>query len=190
MLCSTWCKSPNCSKCRASTATTPPSLTSPCMPAQLPVLFQVLNTMCGTLKCQFVGLDFVVCKCYITLLFDLVVCNILHVSKCGYVTSCNNGWCVFLFGVQEVTMDDKSAVKAKGLWEDWHMRQAVDQAVRANHRSGIHYLFLSVELCFCSPYIILSLRFTYWTDLTCSWPLRKLSIALNVACLTGACDQW
>ncbi|XP_058265582.1 zinc finger protein 362b isoform X3 [Hemibagrus wyckioides] len=39
--------------------------------------------------------------------------------------------------VPEVTMDDKSAVKAKGLWEDWHMRQAVDQAVRANHRSGL-----------------------------------------------------
>lgn len=74
----------------------------------------------------------------------------------------------FLFGVQEVTMDDKSVVKAKGLWEDWHMRQAVDQAVRANHRSGKHYLFLSVELYIFSPYIILSLRFTYWTDLTCS----------------------
>lgn len=49
----------------------------------------------------------------------------------------------FLSGDQEVTMDDKSAVKAKGLWEDWHMRQAVDQAVRANHRSGTHYPFHS-----------------------------------------------
>ncbi|XP_072553424.1 zinc finger protein 362b isoform X2 [Salminus brasiliensis] len=38
--------------------------------------------------------------------------------------------------VAELNMDDKSAVKAKGLWEDWHMRQAVDQA-RANHRSGL-----------------------------------------------------
>lgn len=48
---------------------------------------------------------------------------------------------IFLSGDQEVTMDDKSAVKAKGLWEDWHMRQAVDQAVRANHRSGIDHHF-------------------------------------------------
>ena len=33
-------------------------------------------------------------------------------------------------------MDDKSAVKAKGLWEDWHMRQLGEQAGRINHRSG------------------------------------------------------
>ncbi|XP_062871638.1 zinc finger protein 362b [Trichomycterus rosablanca] len=36
----------------------------------------------------------------------------------------------------ELNMDDKSALKAKGLWEDWHMRQAVEQAARVNHRSG------------------------------------------------------
>ncbi|XP_017565557.1 zinc finger protein 362b isoform X5 [Pygocentrus nattereri] len=39
--------------------------------------------------------------------------------------------------VAELNMDDKSAVKAKGLWEDWHMRQVVDQAARVNHRSGL-----------------------------------------------------
>lgn len=33
-------------------------------------------------------------------------------------------------------MDDKSAVKAKGLWEDWHMRQLSEQTGRVNHRSG------------------------------------------------------
>ncbi|XP_076839682.1 zinc finger protein 362b isoform X2 [Brachyhypopomus gauderio] len=33
--------------------------------------------------------------------------------------------------VAELNMDDKSSVKAKGLWEDWHMRQA------GNHRSGL-----------------------------------------------------
>lgn len=33
-------------------------------------------------------------------------------------------------------MDDKSAVKAKGLWEDWHMRQLGEQPGRNNHRSG------------------------------------------------------
>lgn len=33
-------------------------------------------------------------------------------------------------------MDDKSAVKAKGLWEDWHMRQLGEQHGRVNHRSG------------------------------------------------------
>ncbi|KTG31728.1 hypothetical protein cypCar_00019707 [Cyprinus carpio] len=39
--------------------------------------------------------------------------------------------------IAELNIDDKSAVKAKGLWEDWHMRQAVDQASRVNHRSGL-----------------------------------------------------
>uniref|UniRef100_H3CFM2 Uncharacterized protein n=2 Tax=Tetraodon nigroviridis TaxID=99883 RepID=H3CFM2_TETNG len=34
-------------------------------------------------------------------------------------------------------MDDKSAVKAKGLWEDWHMRQLAEQPGRNNHRSGL-----------------------------------------------------
>lgn len=34
-------------------------------------------------------------------------------------------------------MDDKSAVKAKGLWEDWHMRQLSEQPGRVNHRSGL-----------------------------------------------------
>lgn len=33
-------------------------------------------------------------------------------------------------------MDDKSAVKAKGLWEDWHMRQLGEHPGRNNHRSG------------------------------------------------------
>ncbi|XP_051516108.1 zinc finger protein 362-like isoform X2 [Myxocyprinus asiaticus] len=39
--------------------------------------------------------------------------------------------------ISELNIDDKSTVKAKGLWEDWHMRQAVDQANRVNHRSGL-----------------------------------------------------
>ncbi|XP_074498694.1 zinc finger protein 362b isoform X3 [Sebastes fasciatus] len=34
-------------------------------------------------------------------------------------------------------MDDKSAVKAKGLWEDWHMRQLSEQQNRLNHRSVV-----------------------------------------------------
>lgn len=33
-------------------------------------------------------------------------------------------------------MDDKSAVKAKGLWEDWQMRHLSEQTGRINHRSG------------------------------------------------------
>lgn len=37
----------------------------------------------------------------------------------------------------DVNMDDKSAVKAKGLWEDWHMRQLSEQAARLNHRAGL-----------------------------------------------------
>ncbi|XP_072304830.1 zinc finger protein 362b [Eucyclogobius newberryi] len=37
----------------------------------------------------------------------------------------------------DVNMDDKSAVKAKGLWEDWHMRQLSEQSARLNHRAGL-----------------------------------------------------
>ncbi|KAF3860276.1 hypothetical protein F7725_000531 [Dissostichus mawsoni] len=37
---------------------------------------------------------------------------------------------------QDGNMDDKSGVKAKGLWEDWHMRQLTEQQLRLNHRSG------------------------------------------------------
>lgn len=44
--------------------------------------------------------------------------------------------CLYSYIISELNIDDKSAVKAKGLWEDWHMRQAVDQASRVNHRSG------------------------------------------------------
>ncbi|XP_046896095.1 zinc finger protein 362b isoform X2 [Hypomesus transpacificus] len=40
--------------------------------------------------------------------------------------------------VSDVNMDDKSAVKAKGLWEDWHMRQIVEQPSRINHRAGLN----------------------------------------------------
>lgn len=41
-----------------------------------------------------------------------------------------------LLPLSDGNMDDKSAVKAKGLWEDWHMRQLNEQASRINHRSG------------------------------------------------------
>ncbi|TRY96664.1 hypothetical protein DNTS_024272 [Danionella cerebrum] len=39
--------------------------------------------------------------------------------------------------IADLNIDDKSNVKTKGLWEDWHMRQAVEQASRLNHRSGL-----------------------------------------------------
>ncbi|KAL2103323.1 hypothetical protein ACEWY4_000191 [Coilia grayii] len=39
--------------------------------------------------------------------------------------------------VSDLNMDDKTAVKAKGLWEDWHMRASIDQANRVNQRSGL-----------------------------------------------------
>lgn len=43
----------------------------------------------------------------------------------------------------DLNMDDKTAIKAKGLWEDWHMRQSIEQANRINQRSGtlIHKIF-------------------------------------------------
>ncbi|XP_058857914.1 zinc finger protein 362-like isoform X1 [Acipenser ruthenus] len=34
-------------------------------------------------------------------------------------------------------LDDKTSVKAKGLWEDWHLRQIIDQPTRMNHLSGL-----------------------------------------------------
>ncbi|XP_063064542.1 zinc finger protein 362b isoform X2 [Engraulis encrasicolus] len=39
--------------------------------------------------------------------------------------------------VPDLNMDDKAAVKAKGLWEDWHMRASLDQVNRHNQRSGL-----------------------------------------------------
>lgn len=96
--------------------------------------------MYGTFKDINVGLDFVVCRCYIIqnhLILNVKFCMYLNVDMLPAVIMGDD----FLSGDQEVTMDDKTAVKAKGLWEDWHMRQAVDQAVRANHRLGIHHPF-------------------------------------------------
>lgn len=84
--------------------------------------------------------DFMVCRCYITQnswVLYVIFSIYLNVDMLPVVIMGDD----FLSGDQEVTMDDKSVVKAKGLWEDWHMRQAVDQAVRANHRAGIDHHF-------------------------------------------------
>lgn len=48
-----------------------------------------------------------------------------------------NAYLIRLFCLNaDLNMDDKTAIKAKGLWEDWHMRQSIDQANRVNQRSG------------------------------------------------------
>ncbi|KAG2459428.1 zinc finger protein 362-like isoform X2 [Polypterus senegalus] len=42
-----------------------------------------------------------------------------------------------ILGDVNLNLDDKSSVKAKGLWEDWHLRQIIDQPARKNHLSGL-----------------------------------------------------
>ncbi|XP_028663530.1 zinc finger protein 362-like isoform X2 [Erpetoichthys calabaricus] len=42
-----------------------------------------------------------------------------------------------ILGDVNLNLDDKSSVKAKGLWEDWHLRQIIDQPIRKNHLSGL-----------------------------------------------------
>ncbi|XP_035652277.1 zinc finger protein 362a [Oncorhynchus keta] len=42
-----------------------------------------------------------------------------------------------ILGDVNFNLDDKTAIKARGLWEDWHLRQIIDQPSRTNHLSGL-----------------------------------------------------
>ncbi|KAJ8371253.1 hypothetical protein SKAU_G00112810 [Synaphobranchus kaupii] len=42
-----------------------------------------------------------------------------------------------ILGDVNMNLDDKAAVKAKGLWEDWRLRQIIDHPSRSNHLSGL-----------------------------------------------------
>ncbi|XP_072308728.1 zinc finger protein 362a [Eucyclogobius newberryi] len=42
-----------------------------------------------------------------------------------------------ILGDVNLNLDDKSAIKARGLWEDWHLRQLIDHPSRTNHVSGV-----------------------------------------------------
>ncbi|XP_053724986.1 zinc finger protein 362a isoform X2 [Synchiropus splendidus] len=42
-----------------------------------------------------------------------------------------------VLGDVNLNLTDKSAIKARGLWEDWHLRQLIDHPVRTNHVSGV-----------------------------------------------------
>ncbi|CAB1353415.1 unnamed protein product, partial [Coregonus sp. 'balchen'] len=42
-----------------------------------------------------------------------------------------------ILGDVNLNLDDKTAIKARGLWEDWHLRQIIDQPSRTNHLSGL-----------------------------------------------------
>ncbi|TWW61960.1 Zinc finger protein 362 [Takifugu flavidus] len=42
-----------------------------------------------------------------------------------------------ILGDVNLNLDDKSAIKARGLWEDWHLRQLIDHPPRTNHVSGV-----------------------------------------------------
>ncbi|XP_008317857.1 zinc finger protein 362a isoform X2 [Cynoglossus semilaevis] len=42
-----------------------------------------------------------------------------------------------ILGDVNLNLDDKAALKARGLWEDWHLRQLIDHPSRANHISGV-----------------------------------------------------
>jgi len=41
-----------------------------------------------------------------------------------------------ILGDVNLNLDDKAAIKARGLWEDWHLRQLIDHPSRTNHVSG------------------------------------------------------
>lgn len=43
-----------------------------------------------------------------------------------------------ILGDVNLNLDDKAAIKARGLWEDWHLRQLIDHPSRTNHVSGEH----------------------------------------------------
>ncbi|XP_062317038.1 zinc finger protein 362a isoform X2 [Osmerus eperlanus] len=43
-----------------------------------------------------------------------------------------------ILGDVNLNLDDKTAIKARGLWEDWHLRQIIDQPSRTNHLSANH----------------------------------------------------
>lgn len=47
-----------------------------------------------------------------------------------------------ILGDVNLNLDDKTALKARGLWEDWHLRQIIDQP-RTNHLSG------KIPVCMC-----------------------------------------
>ncbi|KAM7006142.1 zinc finger protein 362a [Tautogolabrus adspersus] len=42
-----------------------------------------------------------------------------------------------ILGDVNLNLDDKAAIKARGLWEDWHLRQLIDHPARTNHVSGV-----------------------------------------------------
>ncbi|KAJ7998514.1 hypothetical protein DPEC_G00205710 [Dallia pectoralis] len=42
-----------------------------------------------------------------------------------------------ILGDVNLNMDDKTAIKTRGLWEDWHLRQIIDQPSRTNHLTGL-----------------------------------------------------
>uniref|UniRef100_A0A8C6P753 Zinc finger protein 362a n=2 Tax=Nothobranchius furzeri TaxID=105023 RepID=A0A8C6P753_NOTFU len=42
-----------------------------------------------------------------------------------------------ILGDVNLNLDDKAAIKARGLWEDWHLRQLMDHPSRTNHVSGV-----------------------------------------------------
>lgn len=45
-----------------------------------------------------------------------------------------------ILGDVNLNLDEKAAIKARGLWEDWHLRQLIDHPSRTNHVSGNHSL--------------------------------------------------
>ncbi|XP_026077698.1 zinc finger protein 362-like isoform X1 [Carassius auratus] len=49
-----------------------------------------------------------------------------------------------ILGDVNLNLDDKTAIKARGLWEDWHLRQIIDQPSRANHLSEMFISGLSL----------------------------------------------
>lgn len=73
------------------------------------------------------------------------VVGILLGKQILFATSVSTGR---ILGDVNLNLDDKTALKARGLWEDWHLRQIIDQP-RTNHLSGkiLSLVCVCVSLC-------------------------------------------
>lgn len=65
--------------------------------------------------------------------------NIIKMMKDAYILWILPGR---ILGDVNLNLDDKAAIKARGLWEDWHLRQLIDHPARTNHVSGKEHLRL------------------------------------------------
>lgn len=51
-----------------------------------------------------------------------------------------------ILGDVNLNLDDKAAMKARELWEDWHLWHIIDHPTRTNHVSGKNKPFITTNL--------------------------------------------